>query len=457
MSQNKSMYVDLNQGNVTTTLFKYAIPLFASSALQAVYNIVDMVVVGKVLGGTGMSAVSIGGELLSLLTFLALGFANAGQVIIAQYVGAGNKQKEIKELIGTMFTFLIGISIVMAVGSYLLRDVILGWLNTPSEAYEFSLQYFIVCIIGLPFIYGYNVVCSILRGMGDSKKPFTFIAIASIINIILDIVCVKYMNMGVVGAAIATVFGQSVSFVASVVYLYKRKEAFGFDFQKESFKITKDAFITLVKLGIPMAIQSAAIHFSKMLLLSWTNAYGVTESALLGIYNKIGMVISLMSQAFTVAAGTMTGQAIGAQNYKRVPKACFTALGSVSVLGVILCLGVIFMPEQLYGIFTDDQTVLSLSAILFWPNIVNIIGAVGRTFAFAIINGSGNSKLNLVVAIIDGVIARIGISYFLGFAMNFGCTGYWMGDAVAGNIPFVIGIVFFMSGLWKTNKHIVDK
>lgn len=230
----KTMRKDLTEGSVPKLLLTFAAPLFVSNALQAVYNIVDMIVVGQVIGGSGMSAVSTGGNILHLLTFVAMGFSGAGQVIIAREVGMRNNDA-VKKTIGTLFTLLFAIALVISVGCYVFRDPLLQVVNTPAEAYQYTMDYTVICILGLIFIYGYNVVSAIMRGMGDSKRPFMFVAIAAIINIVLDIVFVAFMNMEVAGAAWATVIGQSFSFIFAMVYLYRHKEGFDFDFKMKSF------------------------------------------------------------------------------------------------------------------------------------------------------------------------------------------------------------------------------
>ena len=294
--QTKSMVTDMTTGNVTKLLLSFAFPLFVSNALQAVYNIVDMIVVGQYIGGAGMSAVSIGGDILHLLTFVAMGFSSAGQVLIARDVGSG-RMEQVQKTIGTMFTFLLSVSLVISFGCYFIRENILQWLNTPAESYAFTLDYTVTCIIGLFFIYGYNIVSAILRGMGDSRRPFMFIAIAAVINMVLDIVFVAGFHMEVFGAALATVIGQAVSFIVSLIYLYRRKESFGFDFKLKSFRIDSSALRPLVALGVPMAIQSAAVNLSKIVLMAWINMFGVTYSALAGIYNKVNMVINIVSNS----------------------------------------------------------------------------------------------------------------------------------------------------------------
>ena len=443
-----TMIRDMTRGPVVPLLFRFALPLFLSNALQAVYNLVDMVVVGNYIGKAGMSAVSIGGDILHLLTFVAIGFSSAGQVIIARAVGAG-RHGDIKKTIGTMFSFLLSASVVIALACFALRHSVLRWLNTPAASWAFTMDYLVTCACGLVFIYGYNIVSAILRGMGDSRRPFMFIAVAAILNMALDVLFVKYLGMKVFGAALATVIGQGVSFVASIIYLYRRRESFGFDFRPASFRIDGPAFRRLLSLGIPMAIQSAAISFSKIILMSWINLFDVTYSALAGIYNKTGTMVGVISTSFTAAGSTMVGQNLGAQKYRRVNQILGTVLATGAALAVLATLFMRICPDAVYGIFTPDAELLAVAAVLTTPIICNFFGAATRTAAFSLINGSGRSGLNLVVAIIDGMFARIGMAALFGFAMRLDCFGFWMGDALAGFMPFIVGGLFYLSGKWR--------
>lgn len=452
MSKQKStMVTDLTNGSVTKLLLKFAFPLFVSNALQAIYNIVDMIVVGQYIGGEGMSAVSIGGDVLHLLTFVAMGFSSAGQVLISQDVGA-KRMDAVQKTIGTMFTFLLGISVVISVGCYFIRNLMLDLLNTPVESYAFTMDYTVTCIFGLLFIYGYNIVSAILRGMGDSRRPFVFIAIAAVVNIVLDLWFVAGLKMEVFGAALATVISQGLSFVIALTYLSINKESFGFDFKPASFKIDPQAFKKLVALGVPMAIQSAAINLSKIVLTSWINLYGVVFSALSGLYNKINMMIGIVSQSFTTAGSTMVGQSLGARKYDRVPKIMRVVLYSSVLISTLLAVALFFFSEHIFRMFTGDEEVLAIASIVVLPAILNMYGSATRSVSFSLMNGSGNAKLNFAVAVIDGIISRIGISALLGFVVGMGCQGFWYGDALAGYMPMVIGLIFFLSGRWKKDK-----
>ncbi len=443
-----TMIRDLTKGPVVSQLFRFAMPLFASNALQAVYNLVDMVIVGNYIGAAGMSAVSIGGDILHLLTFVAMGFSSAGQVIIARAVGA-RQIDAIRKTIGTMFTFLLSVSVAIAGICYLLRFSVLGWLNTPRASAAFAMDYMVTCICGLVFIYGYNIVSAILRGMGDSRRPFVFIAVAAVLNTVLDILFVKYLGLEVFGAALATVIGQGVSFVTAIIYLYRRRESFGFDFRPASFRIDGGAFRQLLALGIPMAIQSAAISFSKIVLMAWINLFDVTYSALAGIFNKVNIVSGVISQSFTTAGSTMAGQNLAAGEHRRVRQILGSVLAVGMSLAILFTLVMLLWPGAVYRAFTPDTDVLAAAGVLTLPIILNFFGSATRSAAFSLINGSGRPKLNLAIALIDGVIARIGLAALMGFAMGLDCFGFWMGDSLAGFMPLVIGGTFYLSGRWK--------
>ena len=454
MENNKNtMLQDLTQGSIIKNIFIYAWPLLIANSLQALYNIVDMLVMGRVEGQVGLAAVSVGADILFLCVSLMIGFTNAGQVLIAQSTGAG-EQDRISKLIGTMYTITFCLAIGVAVFCYFADDWLLGLLNTPEVAYEEAKRYFLTCSVGgILFTAGYNVTCAILRGMGNSKQPCIFIAIASILNMILDIWFVKYLRMGAFGAALATVIGQGISFITAIIYLYRHKEQFGFDFKFKSFRPERTAFRSLIKLGIPMSIQMASINISKILLASWINACGVVYTALAGIYNKVNMMINILISSLTTAGGTIVGQNIGAQKYDRVTKTLNLVLLFSVIIAVVFSAFVLTFPTAMFELFTEDVEVITTSHILILPFIVTFAGCAGRCYAFALINGSGNSRLNLIVAIIDGIIARIAFAYYLGFVVGLSAQGFWLGDGIAGNIPLFIGLIFFFSNKWKKRSH----
>lgn len=444
----KTMMTDLTSGSVAKRLLVFAFPLFVSNALQAIYNIVDMIVVGQVVGSSGMSAVLIGGNVLAILNFVVMGFSSAGQILIARDVGKKDMES-VRKTIGTMFTVLLSSSIIISIICYFLRYKLLEWVNTPAESYDYAMQYTLICMSGLFFIYGYNIVSAIMRGMGDSKRPFMFVGIASVINIVLDIVFVAILGMEVMGAALATVIGQAFSFIFALIYLYRHKESFGFDFKKEYFVPNKQTVLKLCALGIPMALQSASITISMTVVTAWINVYGVIFSACSGVLNNLNKMVGVLSNSLSTAAGSMVGQNLGAKKYDRVPRILLLAFAAAFILNTVYVCVLLSAPTFIVRMFTDDADVIANAAILVLPAVIGAYGAATRTFAFGIINGSGKSLLNLAVALIDGLIGRIGLAYLLGTVWGMGPQGFWIGDATAGFIPFLIGFTFFISGRWK--------
>ena len=448
---------DFTQGSVPKQLLRFATPLLLANLLQVVYNMADMVIVGQVMGSVGLSAVSIGGDVSSFLTFVAMGFSNAGQVIISQFIGAGQKRK-VGAFTGTMFTFLLGFAVVLGGICLLFRQGILGLMNTPEAAWQEALNYSTVCILGLVFIYGYNMVSAVLRGMGDSKHPFIFIGLAAVMNVVLDIVLVWGLKMGAMGAAIATVFSQGFSFVCCVVFLWRSRQEMGFEVSPDDFLHPKMEYLSpLVKLGIPMAIKSAAIHFSKLFVNSWINSYGVAVSAMAGIVNKLSSICNLISNSVNAAGSSMVGQNVGAQKYERVPRIMLTCFAFTLCSASLMSLIIYLFPEVVFGIFTDEAAVMAIAMEFLPVSVVLFMGSACRSPMNALINGSGNHRVNFATAILDGIVMRIGLSILLGVVLGMDYIGFWLGDALAGYTPFFIGLVYYFSGSWKTRKYVIKE
>ena len=448
MEKRNTIIRDLTTGSVPRTLLSFSLPLFLSGLLQMVYNLVDMIIVGNFVGTNGLSAVSIGGEVLMLITFVAMGFSNAGQILISRYVGA-KRTDLVGEMVGTLFTLLEGLAVIIMVIFLFTYQDIIRWLNTPDEIREYTRQYCITCVYGVVFIYGYNLVSAILRGMGDSKHPFMFIAIASVINVILDVLFVGPMRMGPRGAALATVIGQAVSFFFALRLLYKNRAQIHFDFQPRHFRIGKNVIRNLLSLGIPMVVQSAAITFSMLFVNSYINVYGPVAIAVTGVARKLENMISVVSQAISSAGGAMVSQALGAGKTERVPKVVGHAMWIVAIPAAAFALITIFRPELLFGMFSQDPAVLEMAITYIPIALIQYLGCVLRPPNFALINGSGHSKLNLAVALLDGIFTRIGLSLLLGVVLAWGIRGFWYGNALSGLVPFLIGTVYLVSGRWK--------
>ncbi len=443
----KSLIKDYTSGPVTRQLLAFAWPFMLSNLLQTAYNLVDMVVVGQFVGATGLSAVSIGTDLLHLYTFIAMGFCNAGQVIISQYVGLQDRDS-VSKIVGAMFTFILSSSLVITALGLAGTNLWLRLLNVPPEALTYCRQYTVMCTAGLFFIFGYTMVSAMLRGMGDSKRPMLFIAIASVLNVILDLVLVG-AGMGTLGAAIATVTAQGVSFIASVIYLWRRRATLGFDFQPRHLIPDRRNLLLLLKLGVPMTIQSCAISFSALFVSSRINAYGVTASAVTGVGSKLSTVASIVTIALSQAGATMVGQNFAARKFDRVQKTLADAILIGSLFAAVLSTVIIAWPEQVFSLFNSDPDVLAMSHAYVLIAVLNYFGWACRGPSTALCNGMGFPAMNFILGIFDGVVMRVGLCILLGDILGMGIRGYWLGGSAAGYAFFLVMLPYFLSGKWK--------
>lgn len=449
--EKKSFVTDFTSGPIASSLLRFATPLFLASLLQAVYNMVDMIIVGHVMGKVGLSGVSVGGDLVGFLTFIAMGFSNAGQVIISQYLGA-KKYDSISRFVAALFSFLVFCAVVLGLLFFLLRVPLLKIMNTPAESWNEAYNYMTICLYGLVFIFGYNASSAVLRGLGDSRHPFLFIGIASVSNVFLDLLFVMVFGMGAAGAALATVISQAFSFVCCAVLVIRRKDLFELSFSAGDFLNPDPIMLTsLLRLGIPMALKSMSVQVSKLFVNSFINSYGVAVSAFAGIANKIAIISNMLSSSLNASGSTMIGQNLGADNYERVPKIIRTVMLLSLVIGTVLSTVLVLFPEQLFGIFTNDADVISIGLSYIPIGVLLFYGAALRTPSNALINGSGNYRVNMLCAILDAIVMRLGLAVLFGLGLGMKHMGFWLGDALAGYTPFVIFLFFYFSGKWKRN------
>lgn len=450
---SRTIGVDLTEGSVGSRLFRFSVPFMLANLLQTGYNMVDMVVVGHFVGADGLSAVSTCGELIQLYTFIAIGFGGAGQTMIGQFIGAKDHRR-VNRTIGTLFSVLL----LMALGITLLCFTTVNWqlslINLPAEALTSGRSYLLVCGAGMVFIFGYNLVSSILRGMGDSKRPLLFIAVASVVNLVLDLLFVPVFHMGVMGAALATVLGQAVAFLWALVFLYRRRDAFGFDFKPKQFIPHRDVLGTLLRLGIPMSAQGALISVSMLYVCSLLNQFGVAASAANGIQLKLANISRIVTSAMCTAASAMIAQCIGANKQERVKSVFWWNLGIALIAASAFGVALLLFPRQIFGLFNTDEAVLAYASVYAVFGLFDCLGNALRSPCNALVNGVGAALLGFAASLVDGVFARIAFSILFGNVMGMGVAGYWLGSTLAGYVTVIILAPYFLSGAWKRKKKL---
>ena len=444
---------DFTEGPILGPLFRFALPFMLSNALQVFYNLVDMMIVGRYMGSVGLASVINAGKVFVFFTMVSAGLSTSGQIYVAQLIG----QKRISALptaIGTFFSTCLLLGAAISAVGLSFSHRILQAIDVPQDAFAGALAYLQVCAAGVVFSFGYNMVAAVLRGMGDSLRPFLFVAVASIANLVLDILFIAYFKMGTFGAGLATIMGQALSFLFSMVYLARRKDGFCFDFRPSSFRIVPSVFRAQMRLGVPFAVRFAAINISMIYVLKLVNGLGIAAAAVFGIGIQVDDIVTKVTQGIMQASTAMVGQNYGAGKFGRI--------GRVMVSSWVLCLGfylvyvyfLLFHTRGLFGAFTNDEAVLSLAPLFAWTIIWQFPGLILIRGTNGFINGIGNARLSLLFGLLDGVVLRIGCSWALGTWMGLGLKGYILGYGIACYGLCVPSIIYYLFFPWQKRKAV---
>ena len=454
MAKGNRVGKDLTSGSILPTLLNFALPIVLTNLIQQVYSMVDLAVIGQFVGNEGTVGVSIGGELADIGTMMAKAFGAGGQIYIAQLVGAGDR-KTLKQTIGTLLSWMFLMSICMCTAAIGFHQQLLQWLNCPEEAYTQARAYLMITAMGLPFICGYNAICGILRGMGESKQPMYFIMIAAVVNVVLDILLVAVFKLEAAGTAIATVLSQIGAFAASFLFLYRNREYFGFELKLSYFRIRWECLKVILKLGIPKLIQTLCIQFTLLWCNSNINSYGITVSATNGIGNKLQKMVIMFTISLETAASSMIGQSLGAGNQERARKTVWTVMRCALVVAAVGSALALLLPKQLFRLFTSEPDVLEYGVIYLRVLVITFFSAAYMTPFASMVTGSGFASMSFALGIMDGVVFRVGFSLLFLHVFDLGAVSFFLGNALARVAPGTISMIYFLSGKWRTRKLLV--
>lgn len=451
VSHKHRVGTELTAGPIMKTLLTFAVPIILSSLVQQMYSMVDLIVIGHYVGSTGTVGVNIGSETADLLMPVALGFSSAGQIYLAQLVGAKSSAK-IKSTIGTLLTFMLMMSVIVAGVSILFADPILRLLNCPLEAFSQAKAYMIITALATPFVFGYNAICAVLRAMGESRRPLQFVMIAATINIFLDLLLVVVFPLEAAGTAIATAASQMGAFAAAAVFLWKKREHFGFELKLSYFRIDRDILWILVKLGVPQVIRSTLVRFSMMWVNASANAYGMVISETNSVGNKLQKFLELFIQGVDGASAAMVGQNLGAKKLDRAGKVTLCTLAATLVCATGVSLLCLVCPEEIFGIFTKNPQVRQLGAVYLQIMIVHFYSSAVVGAFQAMVTGCGFVTLGFAIGILDGVVCKIGSSLFFVHVLGMGHLGLFWGVACSRILPGILCGGYYFSGKWRTRR-----
>ena len=445
----KNFGSDLTGGSVVKQLLKFCIPFLLSNLLQALYNIADMFIVGQFDGSAGISGVSNGGQVTMLIINFVTGLAVGATVLVAQHIGA-KRNEDAQKTVATVFTLMAISGVVISVLMAFLSEPIMILIQTPEESFSQALDYVRICSYGIIFTFLYNAISGVMRGMGDSKHPLIFVAIACIVNIVLDYVFVGVFKMSSAGAAWATISSQAISVIISVIYL--KKNSFMFDFKLKSFRIDKKTLMRILKIGFPTAIQNVITSLSFMIINILVNGYGVNASAAAGIAGKFNSVAILPIIAMSMSVASMSGQNIGARLYDRALDTMKTSIKISFVIGGVIFLFVQIFPAAVISIFDNSEAVVEygvqyIRAFSFDYLIVPIVFSVN-----GLLNGAGHTTFSLFNGMLSAVLLRAPFAILLGKVFNLGMMGIGLGGPIASLGSAIIGLLYIKSGKWKISQ-----
>ena len=444
---------NLTTGNIPKKLIAFALPLLAANLLQSFYSLADMLVVGRIVGETGLAAISNASMISFIINSVCIGITMGGTVVAAQYKGAGDEKGQ-RETVGTLFSIAFIASILVTVMGLHVYEPLFRVLNVPLEAMEDACGYMKIICYGTVFVFGYNAVCSILKGLGDSKSPLYFVAVATVINIVLDLLLVGPFGMGTEGAACATIFSQGISFVISVFHL--KRTDFVFDFQLSHFAVKTDKLAAILKIGLPTAAQMVVVNLSYLLITGMLNQFGVSVAAASGVGLKINTFAGMPCWAIGQAVTAMAGQNIGAGDTIRVRKTTSTGLCLNLFITLVMVLLVQIFGKQLILLFTPASPEVLAEGIVYLRiccGVNSLVYAAMYTFdSFAI--GTGAATIALFNALLDAVIVRLPVSWLLAFPLGLGYPGIYIGQALSPLLPAAAGLIYFKSKGWE-NKRIL--
>lgn len=438
---------DLTRGSIGKKLLLYALPLVFSSLLQALYNMVDMIVAGRLIHEAAISAISNAGQVTLTVTNVIIGICTGGNILMGQYFGAKERQR-VRETAVTLFSagLLLGLAISLLLAGFA-RPILVA-LGAP--ALEEATAYLQICAVGIFFVMGYNIAAACLRAVGNSRAPMVCIICTAVSNVVLDVLFVGPLGWGVAGAAWATVLSQAASFFVALVYVLRGKELFGISLRR--LYIRKKELGTILRLGLPCAVQMSLASISWLSVTYLVNGYGVAVSAASGVAARIKDFCQLFTIAMSNAAAGMIAQCIGARDFERARKVLYTAMGAAVGMSVILIVLVEAFAPELVTLFSGDEETL------FWAAKNLRIEILGQLFyaVFLVYHGlalgAGETWYVLLSSFVNCILVRIVLAAW--FNALWGAEGIFWACMIAPFSSVPIGIWYERSGRWQ--KRLLD-
>ncbi len=400
---------DLTEGSIMGNIWNFLLPYMLAYFLQILYGLADLFVIGRYCGVESTTAVSNGAQIMYFFTCVVMGLAMGSTVKIAHAAGAKDSARTAR-FIGNTTTMFLVLSVVMAAVCLLLRNSIVGIIDTPPEAWQGSVEYLTVCFIGIPFIMAYNIIASIFRGLGDSKSPMYFVAVACVVNVILDFFFIGYLRLGAMGAALGTTLSQMFSVLVSLVAIRRHRDVF--DVHRHDFLPHRQTIMDILKIGFPIAMQDGFIQIGFLAITMIANGRGVYDAGAVGIVEKFIGLVFLLPSAMVSTVSAICSQNIGAAKVDRALSTLRYAIGTCCGYGVLMILLWVTFPEAAIRIFSSDPVVVEKGAVYLQGYVYDCFFA-GIHFCFTgFFAACGYSIVSFVYNFLSVILIRIPFAYW---------------------------------------------
>jgi putative MATE family efflux protein len=433
---------DLTRGDVRRQLIQYSIPIIATTVMQTVYSLVDLLVVSRLLGSAGASGVSNSSQIVLLLTNVAVGLANGGNILISQYFGAHDKPRQ-EQITGTFVTLFILVGVLIAAATTALAGPMIRAIQAP--AYEEAVSYLRIAGVGMCFVYFYNCLASVLRAVGNSKQPMRIILCTCILNVILDLLFVGPLGLGTAGAALATVIAQMLSCVLALGYLLRNRSIFSWS--PKLLRLWGPGVAHILKLGIPCALQMTVAGVSWLTVTFLVNRYGVDCSAASAYAAKVKDLSMMFITSLTNAAAVMIAQTLGAGLFDRARQVLREAIRLSVAISAVLVLFIELTAPYLAGLFTSDPEVIRIAALNMRIEILGQMFYAIFLVYHAMMIGAGDTYMVLISSSVNCILFRIILCTI--FNALWGLTGIFIACAIAPLSSVPVGWAYLRSNHWR--------
>ncbi|RFZ79706.1 MATE family efflux transporter [Lacrimispora amygdalina] len=439
------MEKNLTTGSVFKTVLYFSLPYLLSYFLQTLYGMADLFIIGQFNGVDSITAVSIASQVMHMVTVMLVGLAMGATVMIGRCVGAGDHEQT-SAAIGNTITLFMALSVMIMIVLLMAVNPIAAIMLTPAEAYSETVTYLTICMIGIPFITGYNIISSVFRGMGDSKSPMCFIAVACVANIVLDYLFIGILKLGAAGAALGTTLSQTISVIVSLVFIKKRNMV---SLSLKDLKPQIAVMQNILKVGIPVALQDGFIQIAFIVIAVIANSRGLNDAAAVGIVEKIIGILFLVPSSMLSTVSVLSAQNAGADKHERARQTLWIGIITAVSFGTISAVMMQLLAEPAIGLFTDNSKVILLGGQYMSSYVWDCIFA-GIHFCFSgYFCAYGLSGISFIHNLVSIICARIPLAYLA--SVYFADTLYPMG--IAAPAGSVLSVIICVSVFIWMSKH----